>query len=774
MNRRTILSFLGAPLVLACLPLAGCSDADPAARDESPSQPQALVSAQVVPSATIDSPAEGEKLPVGIVRVSGRFTQAYNLKLSIAGKVIERVHTVTNGEESGTWYYDLDTRKLDGEFQLALEAYGWTPWRTVSVDNPAANVPKVTVASPADGGTVRTRTPIRVDVDARNDIASVVVRINGGPWLTAARVSPGARAYEYSWDPTPLGDAMASIEARAVDARGNLGKSFTTYVRVGNGAVEPVQSPRQDRALWLWEPGAYSIVHNPGARRVLESFAADGKVKTVYFGVDRYTGEDMLEDFRPQVRDFVSWAHGAGLKVYALIASAARPLCLGAFTRYHGAALSEYEKVLNYDLSSNPRERFDGLNVDIEPYVCGIFDTPTQVQWLEVLQRMIQRRDTAGSGHAFGPAIPFWLDGSTVTWKGQTKTLDQHMQDLNDYVAIMSYRDSGEGMLAAGEQEIAYAATIGKPGSVLLGLEASEIASSDGDPWWISYHHVGRTYMENELAKLYAAANPRPGFGGVALEHYDSMVDQPSDWSQNPSYPPYPKDYRAPSALSDRVKATAFDSQSVDLTWGRAYDDTTVNTYNIYRSEDPNFRPCADNLIGATKDLWMSDMGLLPSTRYYYRIAAVDIAGKEGPASPPATAKTTAAEVPLRPMIVDAIELSPGATPGTAAVKVRVVDKVTGAPVVAEVHGHFTKRGGLYLDMPPTDANGWTQGTSEKLTLPSGIVGFTPKRIVAKGYYWAGAYDRVHYAESDLVSTPSPGAKAQTKPIVVTYARKDN
>jgi len=762
MDRRTLLSFLGAPLALSYL--TGCSSADRATL-EPDEAPHASVTSAVT-TATIDSPAEGEKLPAGIVRVSGHFTDAYNVNLSIAGKDVERVHTVTDGEESGTWYYDLDTRQLDGPFQMSVQAGVWSPWRNVSVDNPAANVPKVTIAGPADGATVRARTPVHMNIEARNDIASVSVRINGGAWLPASVASGGG--YEYAWDPTPLGNAMASIEARAVDARGNVGISFTTYVRVGDGAATRVHVVRQDRAMWLWEPGSYSLIHNPGSRRVLEDFAADGKVKTIYFGVDRYAGENMLEDHRPEVRAFVAWAHAAGLQVYALIASAARPDYLGAIEPYQGYAIREYEKVLNYDLSSNPRERFDGLNVDLEPYQWGNYDTPIQLQWLDVLEHMMQRRDAAGSGHAFGPAIPFWLDGTTVTWKGQTKPLNEHMQDLNDYVAIMSYRDSADGMVAAAQNDLTYAAKIGKP--ALVGLESTEISSTDGDPWWISYHHVGRTYMEKEVAKVYASVGSNPGFGGIVMEHYDALIDLPSDWSRNPSYPPHPTDERPPSAVSGRLAAATFDFQTVNLTWGRAYDDTTVDVYNVYRSEDPNFRPCPENLVGTTKDLWLSDIGLLPSTRYYYRVSAVDISGKEGPVSAPTSAKTappSSPSSPLRPMIVDKIELGPGANPDTATVRVRVIDKATGAPVTANVHGHFTKRGGLFLDMAPTDQNGWTEGTSETFTLPNGIVGFTPQRIVAKGYYWAGAYDRTHYVETDLSSAPLPEARMQSAPILV-------
>ncbi len=750
MTRRKLIFCLTAPLTLSCL--AGCGSPDPNEERSSSSSFAKLSPADDTPSATIDSPAEGDKLPVGIVRITGHYTHGYNLQVTVSGKVLDRAHVVTNGDESGTWYYDLDTRKFDGQIQVAVSAAGiWSPWRTVSVDNPAANTPSVTITGPADGAAVHDVTPIHVTVDARNDIESVAVRINGGPWLGATKVQDG---YELTWDPTALGDTMASIEARAIDRRGNVARSFTTYVRVGNVTAPPVHVAPLDRAMWLWETGSYALVHDPGARRVLEDFARDGKVKTIYFGVARYAGENMLEDMRPRVREFVAWAHAAGLQVYALIASAAQPDFLGAIEPYQGFAIREYEKVLNYNLSSGSREAFDGVNVDLEPYAWPEYDTKApliQVEWLNTIEHMIQRRDAAGSGMPFGQAVPFWLGGISVPWKGQTRPLNEHMQDLDDYVAIMSYRDSAAGMLDAAQQELSYAAQVGK--LAWVGLESSEIANpSPGDPYWISYHHVGRAYMENELSKLEAAASSKPGYGGIVMEHYDALIDLPSDWSPDATYPPRPADAAPPSAVGSPLSASTFDFQGIDLTWGRAHDDTLVDHYNIYRAAEPNFHPCAENLAGTTRDLQFSDVGLAPTTRYFYRVTAVDISGKEGPASAPASAVTAAPELPLRQMIIDKIELTAGTAKNTAMVRIRVVDKATGQPLSAAVHGHFTKRGGLYLDMT-TDPDGWTPATSsEEFTLDQGIVGFTPERVVATGYYWASAYDHVHYTEVNLPS----------------------
>ncbi|WJH35532.1 hypothetical protein N6H14_05825 [Paenibacillus sp. CC-CFT747] len=127
------------------------------------------------------------------------------------------------------------------------------------------------------------------------------------------------------------------------------------------------------------------------------------------------------------------------------------------------------------------------------------------------MRKMIGRRDAAGINLPFGPAIPKWFDTSplaeSITWNGSTKWLSEHVQDLSDYISIMDYRDTADGsagITAGGEGEISYAETIGKPNSVVLGVETLDIANS-GDPETITFREEGRTHMEAELDKVYTA-----------------------------------------------------------------------------------------------------------------------------------------------------------------------------------------------------------------------------------------------------------------------------
>ena len=716
--------------------------------------------AEETTSITIDSHDDGDRLPVGQVRLAGHYTAGYEPMVHVNGVRWERAHADDpDGDDTGTWWYDLDTTTLDGELEVAVRINDiktrysvWSPFLLLTVDNKPANVPSVTIDGPTDRAAVRGRVPVVLSAHGRNRLVAVEVRMNGGRWREA-RHRAGDR-YVFDWNSREVGDAMASIEARARDVHGNVGRSLTTYVQVGAGRPEPVRGGHIDRSMWLWEGAAYNLVHNTGSRRQLDAFVNDTTtfgsrpVRTIYFSTGRFGGEDMLEELRPRVRDLVAWAHAEGVQIYALIVSDATPSFMGGIARYHDTAVREYEKVLNYNLSSAPHERFNGVNIDIEPYAHPDFaakEPLLQLQWLDILERMKSRRDAAGSGMQFGPAMPFWLDGITVTWHGQQKTMAQHMQDINDYVTLMDYRDRGEMIIDAAKEEIAYAEEIGKKHSVVLGVETGDTALG-GDPELITFREEGRTWMERELGTVYAHYGADSAFAGIAMHYYDSLLELPSAWGAHEVRPPVPTDHERPTGVSTPPVATMWDFSEIDLHWGRAHDDGEVSHYNVYRSTDPEFAPGPVTLAGAARDLTFADAGLLADTRYYYRVGAVDMAGNEGPVSGVTSARTGSTD--LRPMVLDDVRVT--VADGTATAAVRVVDKATGLGVPATVRGRFTKLGGAYVTMPTADADGRTEAPSELLDLPGGTVGFLPHRIIADGYYWAGAYDRVHSAEVEF------------------------
>ena len=107
----------------------------------------------------------------------------------------------------------------------------------------------------------------------------------------------------------------------------------------------------------------------------------------------------------------------------------------------------------------------------------------------------------------------------------------------------MDYRDTADGsagIIAQAQHEIDYANQIGKPDSVIIGVESKDL-SGTGDPESVTFWEEGRTHMEGELDKTYAAFTDAPSFGGIAMHHFDDLLLLPSAWDDTPPvYYPVP------------------------------------------------------------------------------------------------------------------------------------------------------------------------------------------------------------------------------------------
>nr|WP_209860576.1 Ig-like domain-containing protein [Paenibacillus shirakamiensis] len=716
-------------------------------------------SALAASSLTLDTPTEGSNPTDPIVRVSGTFTDLYDINLIING--VKQVDTHISdplGTESGTWYYDLDTTKYDGPIELVARGldsttrYGVTsPFVIFQVDHPTANVPQVQIVSPQDDAHLTDSTLIKVQATGRNPLENIQVRINGGVWNDTTL---SGDSYEYIWNSADLGDKTSSIEARATDNQGNTGKSTTVYVQHGQGNHEPVTIVKQDRAMWLWEKSAYNLVLNPGSRAPLEALTSDtstfnsSAITTIYLGVFPYDNVDMLEDQRVKVREFLAWAHSHNLKIQACIAGGTVPAYFGSYTRYQKYAVRELEKVINFNLSSDSNERFDGVNIDVEPYIMPEFKSQKpamQTQYLDLLQKMVDRRNLSELNLPLGPAVPRWYDSSdtasNITWHGQTKWLSEHVQDLMDYISIMDYTDSASGIISGAQGEIAYANSINKPNSVIVGVETLDISNS-GDPETITFREEGRTYMENTLNTVKQAFANSASYGGIAMHHYDSIRALPSQWGPNAIFWNLPTpDTTPPGPLTRPLTAQTFDYQTIQLNYGRAYDNSDVDGYRIYRGTNPTFQPGPQNVVADARGLNFSDTGLLSGTTYYYKVAAVDISGNVGPYSNVISATTE--QTDLKPLSIKSMTVTYNGS--KAKVTVRVKDYNTGQEIPVKMYGRFTNLFGKYVSFNSTASSAGT-ADSESVTVTSGLGGFSPQRILSAGYYWASAYDSTHLA----------------------------
>ncbi len=716
-------------------------------------------------SLTITSHENGDNLPVGIVRISGSYTDVSDIQLIIDGMKIKHAHMQqdSNQTHTGEWYYDLDTRSYDGTIEIVARGTDtntrYTAWSEpilLYVDNKIENTPTVSILNPETNSTIKKHTKVKVSVSGKNATEEVFIRVNGDEWISAKKQNHNNYATQLV---IPFDqDKTYSLEAKAIDELGNTGYSSTVYAKTGGGRPSSTSFEKQDRSIWIWENASYNLIFNEGSRKVLDAMAKDtatfnqDPITTLYLGVDEYFGVDMLEDERDRVREFLSWAHDNGYKVHALIAGGTKPPHFGAFERYHDTALKEVENIINYNLSSQQNEQFDGVNIDIEPYIASQFktDKPSlQIQYLDLLEKMMNLKKVSDSSLFIGAAIPNWYDSSQhaedITWgpkleegPERTKWLSQHIQDILDYISIMDYRDFAEGsngIIERARDEIEYAETIGKPNSVVIGVETKDIADG-GDPELISFREEGRTYMEAELDKVYEAMNSFSSFGGIALHHYDSLRYLPSEWSEDGVLWQPPHDTELPTMVERQPNATTISYQTVALDYGRAYDNYEVEHYNIYRGQSAGFTPNENNLAGSSRRLSFVDDGLMPDTTYYYKVAAVDVRGNIGPVS--SVTSTTTQTTSLKPMMIGDASIT--YENGIAQVSLQVLDQETKSPVKANIEGRFEYLSGKVVS-GTTDENGEITFSSESFGTNKGKIGFKVNSVVANEYYWASSND---------------------------------
>jgi hypothetical protein len=178
-------------------------------------------------------------------------------------------------------------------------------------------------------------------------------------------------------------------------------------------------------------------------------------------------------------------------------------------------------RVLNYNDTSKPDERFTGVHFDIEPHMLDEWSTERTRLSLLYLDRIDEwMKIASGSGLDVSAAIPFWLDGYEVEWRGKLRPMSEQVQAVLDTVVLMDYRDKADGrdgIIRHAADEIAWAAANGK--RVVIGVD-----TGDSEPSKVTFLQEGKASLEKELAKTARAFAGNPGFAGFAIHHLDTWM----------------------------------------------------------------------------------------------------------------------------------------------------------------------------------------------------------------------------------------------------------
>lgn len=284
-------------------------------------------------------------------------------------------------------------------------------------------------------------------------------------------------------------------------------------------ALLPWPSRAASRAVWTWEAESYALLEDVAHADEAIGFLRKQRIDTVYLFADAFRDRNLIRDQPQLYRGLIRKLHRRGLKAYALLGSAYLHTEQYVLPEKRQEALAMFQRVLDYNTAAAPQERFDGINLDIEPHILPQWRRDRSRllgQFLDLGAAFMERKRASGLALQVGPAIPFWLDGIELEWRGRTRPVSEHVIDTFDYVALMDYRDHAEGRdglvrLAQGEMD--YATSRGR--GVVIGVEVTpnEIRK-------VSFNHLSEKQMERELRLTRNAFHRQSAFAGFAIHHF--------------------------------------------------------------------------------------------------------------------------------------------------------------------------------------------------------------------------------------------------------------
>lgn len=260
-------------------------------------------------------------------------------------------------------------------------------------------------------------------------------------------------------------------------------------------------------ATWIWD-----------ARRIetqaeeIIAFAKQNEINLIYLHIKP------VEISPRTYRSFIKRANQADIRVEAL---GGDPNWAYAANRERIRYLVDWVKAFNSQAAED--ERFQGIHVDIEPYVLPDWEKDRETivrQWLENIEYLVveTKKD---SQLPVSADLPFWIDEVQVP--GTQQKVSTWMLERLDSITLMAYRNHTKGANGIVEivQNIVVEADELQKRSVIVGVNIRD--SEEGEN--VSFHAHGTAEMKSQLAILQKELGRNPSFAGSAIHDFESWTE---------------------------------------------------------------------------------------------------------------------------------------------------------------------------------------------------------------------------------------------------------
>lgn len=293
--------------------------------------------------------------------------------------------------------------------------------------------------------------------------------------------------------------------------------------------VTPVETVKQGmkgvRALWVWSESD-DIALDSAAQNEFFSFIkaphgdASARINRVYLSGDSFDYKSLSE--KNALRAFLKKAHGQGVSVEFLTGNSKWALPGQEYN-----AITRCERMIAFNAeTSDPSERYDGMHLDIEPYLLpewktnagsglDAYNDDIQRTYADILTTCKQKMKDSGQNTTLSVDIPTWFSKATDTWN----VITSESTPL-DYITFMNYFDSEATFLYGygGANKTGGVGPNLKQGGSIPMVFGAETISFEGTT--ISFYEEGFAAMEKVFDRAEEVFGSDSEFAGTAVHHY--------------------------------------------------------------------------------------------------------------------------------------------------------------------------------------------------------------------------------------------------------------
>ncbi|SHH14346.1 hypothetical protein [Clostridium grantii] len=277
---------------------------------------------------------------------------------------------------------------------------------------------------------------------------------------------------------------------------------FFFQIFLSSFAYSEEYNTKNNTTTWLWDT---SLIVN-SQESILKSLS-DNNISVVYLQINKRI------DLK-YYKSFISAATDLNISVYALDGS---PTFINPTNKQYQLF---FDWISNYQSSALDKEEFQGIHLDVEPYLLKNWSKNSRSISLKYQNFILDSKYKSELlDLPIGFDIPFWFDSISFNNIHGKGNLAEFVIKNSDATTVMAYRNIAKDIIEISKSEVAFANKYNKK----INIAIETLPSQEGS--FISFYGSSYSYMDEQLNLVTSTFSSSNSFNGMSIHDITGLIN---------------------------------------------------------------------------------------------------------------------------------------------------------------------------------------------------------------------------------------------------------